>query len=134
MAILGYSSQGNQPANAIYKKLKDQGYAVFAVNPKADQIKDVPCYPDVKSIPEPVKGVILCTPAGAAEQAVKDCANQGITHIWMHTGMGPGSYDPKAFEMAKKSGMEIIPGGCPMMYVKPDIFHRCMGWLKKLPE
>ncbi len=133
IAVLGYSSQGNQPANAIYKKLKDNGYQVFAVNPKADQIKDVPCYPDVKSIPEPVQGAVLCTPASAAEQAVKDCAEHHIHQIWMHTGMGPGSYDPKTFETAKKLGMEVIPGGCPMMYVKPDIFHRCMGWFKKLP-
>ena len=134
IAVLGYSSQGNQPSNAIYKKLKDNGYKVFAVNPKADQIKDVPCYPDVMSIPDRVQGAVLCTPASAAEQAVKDCADHDITQVWMHTGMGPGSYDQKAFATAKKLGMEVIPGGCPMMYVKPDIFHRCMGWLKKLPE
>ena len=134
MAVLGYSSQDNQPANAIYKKLKDNGYQVFAVNPKADQIQDVPCYPDVKSIPEPVQGAVLCTPARVTEAAVKDCAECRITHLWMHTGMGPGSYDPKAFETAKKLGMEVIPGGCPMMFVKPDIFHKCMGWLKRLPE
>ena len=125
IAVLGYSSQGNQPANAIYKKLKDNGYRVYAVNPKADQIRDVPCYPDVKSIPELVEGAVLCIPASAAEQAVKDCHECNVSHLWMHTGMGPGSYDLKAFEMAKKSGMEVIPGGCPMMYVKPDIFHRC---------
>ena len=134
IAVLGYSSQGDQPANAIYKKLKENGYQVFAVNPKADQVTDVPCYPDVQSVPEPVQGAVLSTPAAATEQAVNDCAERGITHVWMHTGMGPGSYDPKAFETAKRSGMEVIPGGCPMMYVKPDIFHRCMGWLKRLPE
>ena len=134
IAILGYSSLDNQPANAIYKKLKDNGYKVFAVNPKAAQIKDVPCYPDVKSIPEPVQGAVLCTPANVAEQVVKECAEQNITNIWMHTGMGPGSYHPKAYETAKKLNLEVIPGGCPMMYVKPDFFHKCMGWLKKLPE
>ena len=134
IAILGYSSRGDQPANAIYKKLKDNGYKVFAVNPKADQIKDVPCYANMSSIPEPVQGAVICTPASAAEQAIKDCAECGITQAWMHTGIGAGSYDPEAFETAKKLGMEVIPGGCPMMYVKPDIFHKCMGWFKKLPE
>lgn len=134
IAVLGYSSQGNQPANAIYQKFRDNGYQVFAVNPKADQVKDVPCFPDVKAIPEAVQGAVLCTPASATEQAVRDCAERGITQVWMHIGMGPGSYDPEAFETAKKLGVEVIPGGCPMMYVKPDIFHRCMGWLKRLPE
>jgi predicted CoA-binding protein len=134
IAVFGYSSQGNQPANAIYKKLKDNGYKVFAVNPKAEQVEDVPCYPDVKSIPEAVEGAVLCTPASATEQAVKDCAESNITYVWMHTGFGPGSYATEAFQVAKDFGIEVIPGGCPMMYVKPDIFHRCMGWFKKLPE
>ncbi len=134
IAVLGYSSRGDQPANAIYKKLKNNGYQVFAVNPKADQIKDVPCYPDVKSIPLPVQGAVLCTPATATESAIQECADQQITHVWMHTGFGTGSFDPNAFETAKKLGMEVIPGGCPMMFVKPDIFHKCMGWFKKLPE
>ena len=134
IAVLGYSRQDNQPANAIYKKLKGNHYKVFAVNPKADQISDISCYPDVKSITEPVQGAVLCTPVSATEQAVEDCAGHGITLIWMHTGMGPGSYHPKAFETAKKLGIEVIPGGCPLMYIKPDIFHKCMGWLKKLPE
>lgn len=134
IAVLGYSSEGNQPANAIYKKLKENGCQVFAVNPKAEQIKDVPCYPDVNAIPEPVQGAVLCTPSSASEQAVKNCAERNISQVWMHTGMGPGSYDPVAFETAKKLGLEVIPGGCPMMYVKPDIFHKCMGWFKKLPE
>ena len=134
IAVLGYSSQGNQPSNAIYKKLKDHHCQVFAVNPKADLIKDIHCYPDLASIPEPVEGAVLCTPSSATARAVADCAEQGITQLWMHTGMGPGSYHPEAFETAKKLGMEVIPGGCPMMYVSPDIFHKCMGWLKRLPE
>ncbi len=134
IAVLGYSTDRNQPANFIYKKLIKNGYKVFAVNPKADQINDVDCYPDVKSIPEQVQGAVLCTPANATNQAVKDCAESNINHIWIHKGIGPGSLDAQAFETAKELGLEVIPGGCPMMYVKPDIFHRCMGWLQKLPE
>ncbi len=134
IAVLGYSSSGDQPANAIYQKFEKNGYRVFAVNPKAEQVKDVPCYPDLQSISEPVQGAVLCTPANATAQAVEACAEKGIKHLWIHTGFGTGSYAKEAFEMAKKLGLEIIPGGCPMMYVKPDIFHRCLGWLKKLPE
>lgn len=34
----------------------------------------------------------------------------------------------------KKLVMEVIPGGCPIMFVQPDLIHRCMGWFKKLAE
>ena len=134
IAVLGYSTDKNQPANAIYKKLEKNGHKVFAVNPKADEIRDVTCYPNLASIGEPVQAAVLCTPAAATRQAVKECSEQGIQHIWMHQGIGPGSYEPQAFEMAKKLGMKVIPGGCPMMFVQPDLFHRCLGWFKKLPE
>lgn len=134
IAILGYSKDKDQPANLIYKKLKDHGYKVFAVNPKSNQIKDVECFQDVKSIPDTIDGAVLCTPSVATESAVKDCAEQNIKHIWMHQGIGPGSFEQKAFELAKEKGMNVIPGGCPMMFIKPDIFHKCLGWLKKLPE
>ena len=134
IAILGYSTDKNQPANAIYKKLENNGYRVFAVNPKAEQITDVVCHPDLDSIQEPIQGAVLCTPAAATQQAVRECAENKITHVWMHQGIGPGSYDPEAFETAKNLGMEVIPGGCPMMFVRPDLFHRCLGWFKNLPE
>ena len=134
IAILGYSTDKNQPANAIYKKLENNGYRVFAVNPKAEQITDVICYPDLDSVPEPIQGAVLCTPAAATQQAVRECAENKITQVWMHQGIGPGSYEPEAFETAKKLGMEVIPGGCPMMFVRPDLFHRCLGWFKNLPE
>lgn len=134
IAVLGYSSHGDQPANGIYKKLKANGYHVFAVNPKADEVKDVPCYRDLKSIGEPIEGVILCTPANATEQAVRDCAALGIANVWIHEGIGPGSYNEQAFQTARKLGLNVIPGACPMMYVKPDIFHWCFRHFKSLPE
>jgi hypothetical protein len=134
IAVLGYSRDKDQPANFIYKKLNDNGYKVFAVNPKPEEIKDVECYAELQLLPESAEGAVLCTPSKATEQAVKDCSDAGIRHIWMHQGIGPGSYDEKAFATAKELGMEVIPGACPMMFLKPDIFHKCLGWLKKLPE
>lgn len=134
IAVLGYSTDRNQPANAIYKKLESNGYTVFAVNPKADQIQDITCYPNIASIPEQVQGAVLCTPAHATKTAVKECAANDIQQVWIHKGIGAGSYDAQAFATAKELGLEVIPGGCPMMFVRPDIFHKCFGWLQKLPE
>lgn len=134
IAVLGYSTDSNQPANAIYKKLKDNGYKVFAVNPKSDKITDVECFPDLKSINDKVQGAVICTPASATESAVKECAENGINNIWIHKGFGEGSFSETAFETAKNLKMEVIPGACPMMFLKPDLFHRCFGWFQRLPE
>jgi predicted CoA-binding protein len=135
IAVLGYSTDSNQPANAIYKKLEKNRYMVFAVNPKADQITDVPCYANIKSIPEEVGAAVLCTPADVTESAVNECAENNIKYVWFHKGPAPNvSYDKNAFERAKELDLEVIPGGCPLMFVKPDLFHLCFGWFQRLPE
>jgi predicted CoA-binding protein len=40
-AVAGVSRSGKQPANAIFKKLRDSGYEVVPVNPKAVEIEGV---------------------------------------------------------------------------------------------
>ena len=59
IAIAGYSSQKGQVANGLYDKFKKNGYQTFAVNPKFQEIKDVTCYPDLKSIPEKPDAVMI---------------------------------------------------------------------------
>ena len=36
---------------------------------------------------------------------------------------------PAGVERARAGGMDVIVGGCPLMFVPPvDLVHRCMGW------
>ena len=47
IAIAGVSRQPQQAANAIYRKLRDAGFEVFAVNPNATEVEDTRAYPDL---------------------------------------------------------------------------------------
>lgn len=132
--VVGYSSDSKQPANAIYKRLKNEGYKVFAVNPKAHLVPDLHCYPDLSAIDEKVDVAVLCTPKSETENAVLACAKNGIKKVWIHEGVVPGSYTAEAHEKAKDLDIEIIPGGCPMMFLKPDILHKCFRWFMSMPE
>ena len=53
IAVAGVSrNDGPHPAaNLIYRRLKDTGHDVFAVNPNMPSFEGDPCYPDVRSIP-----------------------------------------------------------------------------------
>lgn len=51
VAVAGVSREPGQAANAVYRKLRDSGYEAFPVNPNAQQIEGVRCYPDLASIP-----------------------------------------------------------------------------------
>ena len=133
-AVFGYSSDKKQPANAIYERLKNEGYKVFAVNPKAHLIYDIKCYSTLRTINEKVDVAVLCTPKTVTESAIVECSNNGISRIWIHEGIVPGSYSSKAHRKAKRLGMDIIPGGCPIMFLKPDIPHICFRWFMSIPD
>ncbi len=128
IAVAGYSSQGEQPANLIYRRLVNNGYEVFAVNPKAEEISDVPCYPNLAAIPGGVEAVVLCTPPRATIGVLNECADLGIQHAWIHRSVDRGSYVEGAEEYAAQRGINLIPAGCPLMFVSPDFGHRCMKW------
>ena len=44
IAVAGVSRTPQNTANAIYRKLRDEGYEVFAVNPNADEVEGDRCY------------------------------------------------------------------------------------------
>jgi predicted CoA-binding protein len=140
IAVFGYSRTQASVANGLYKKFKDHGYEVFAVNPKAAEITEVQCYPSLAEIPGHIEAAMVCTPPGATMEVLQQCANLGVKKVWIHRSVDGGSYVPEADAFAVRNGLDLIPFGCPMMFLKPDIFHRCMRWFLdmrgrfKLPE
>jgi hypothetical protein len=81
----------------------------------------------VLEIPISVDGVVVATPAEASAQVVEDCAAAGITRVWLHRGLGPGSVTDEAVDAARRHGMGVIPGGCPNMFgATSDPGHRGM--------
>jgi uncharacterized protein len=132
IAIAGVSRNSSQPANAIYRKLRDSGHQVFAVNPNATQVEGVPSYPDLRSVPESVEAVVIATHPNVSARLVRDCGELGIRHIWFHRSFGDGSVSEEAVRECERLKISCMVGGCPMMYCDPvDFGHRCMKWILK---
>lgn len=139
IAVAGVAREEALPANAIYRKLRAQGYTVYAVNPNTDRVEGDHCYRSLAAIEGGVDGVVVGTPSAAALEIVQECARLGIPRVWLHRGIGPGSVSADAIAYGAAHGITVIPGACPMMYLAPvDFGHRCMCWvmsrLGKLPE
>jgi hypothetical protein len=130
IAVAGVSRTEVDAANLVYRKLRSLGYQVFAVNPNAATVEGDPCYPDLKSIPAALDGVVIATRPEVAEQIVQECAELGITRVWLHRSFGAGSVSPKAVAFCHEHGITVIPGGCPQMFCEAaDFGHRCMRWV-----
>lgn len=128
VAVTGVSREPkNHGSNIVYGRLRERGYEVFAVNPNADEVEGDRCYPDLRSIPGGVDAVVIATKPETADDAMRECAELGIKHVWMHRGPGPGSVSETAAEYGRQQGIAVIDGGCPCMFdPTADFGHKAM--------
>ena len=128
-AVAGVSRSAQQPANAVLRKLRACGFEVIPVNPNAQELEGVACYPDVASVPGPIDGVIIATHPDIAAEVVRQAHARGVNQVWFHRSFGAGSVSEEALGECRELGVDAIVGGCPLMYCQPvDVGHRCMRW------
>jgi predicted CoA-binding protein len=117
IAVTGVSrTPASHGANVVYRRLRDHGYRVFAVNPNATQVEDDPCYSALGEIPGGVDAVVIATKPERADETMRECRDLGIKHVWMHRGPGAGSVSPSAAAYGRSNGISVIDGGCPLMF------------------
>jgi len=117
VAVTGVSRkpQGHG-SNVVYQRLRQRGYEVFAVNPNSERVEGDICYPDLRSIPGGVDWVVIGTKPQTADATMRECADLGIRHVWMHRSFGSGSVSPSATQYGREHGITVIDGGCPCMF------------------
>jgi uncharacterized protein len=136
IAVAGVSrDNGHHPAaNLIYRRLRETGHDVFAVNPHVQTFEGGPCYPDVQSIPGGIDGVVIITRPETTERIVRDCRDAGVRRVWMHESLAKGSsVSVKAVAYCREHDIDVIAGACPMMFGPGvDFGHACMRWVMKV--
>ena len=128
VAVTGVSRAPKQHgSNTVYKRLRERGYDVFAVNPNAESVEGDPAYPDLRSIPGGVEAVVIGTRPERADETIRECAELGVEHVWMHRGPGAGSVSASATAYGRDHGITVIDGGCPCMFnPTADFGHKLM--------
>src|SRR5262249_49527101 len=131
IAVTGVSrTPKSHGSNTVYKRLRERGYEVFAVNPNAQQVEGDKCYRDLKSIPGGVEAVGVGRKPERAEDTVRECVELGIKQVWMHRGPGAGSVSEAATDYGRQHGITVIDGGCPCMFgPTADLGHKIMRFV-----
>ena len=131
VAVTGVSrSPKDHGANVVYKRLRERGYTVFAINPNADQVEGDTAYANLKSVPGGVEAVVIATSPERAEDTLRECVELGIHDVWMHRGPGTGSVSDAATTYGREHGVTVIDGGCPCMFdPTADTGHKVMRFL-----
>ncbi len=122
VAVIGASRDPSKLSYGVLKNLTDpvHGYPgpVYPVNPKADEILGLRCYPDIASVPDPVELAVLIIPATAVADAVEACGRRGIKAVVVISGgfreVGPegAAREAEMVAIARRYGMRIMgPNG-----------------------
>jgi predicted CoA-binding protein len=128
VAVTGVSRHAeNHGSNAVYRRLRERGYAVVAVNPNASEVEGDRSYPDLKSVPGEIQAVVIATRPEFAIDTMRECVELGIRQVWMHRGPGAGSVSAAATDYGRQHGITVIDGGCPLMFgPTADFGHKVM--------
>lgn len=108
VAIVGLSPKLDRPSYRVASYLKEQGYRIIPVNPRAREILGEVCYPDLSSIPEAIDVVDVFrrskeVPA-VAEEAIKIRAKA----LWMQEGV----INEEAAARAREAGLLVVMDKC----------------------
>jgi len=103
-AVVGANQNPEKFGNRIYRKLKNKGYEVYAVNPLYDTVDGDPCYKDLSALPKQPDVVNMVVSPKRAKAVLEEAARLGVKYIWFQ----PGTHDDEVLELAGKLGLETV--------------------------
>ena len=129
LAVVGVSRDGKKFGNTVYKELKNKNYTIYPINPNAEKIGSDICYPNLRSLPEPVEGVVVVVPPEQTESVMRDVVDVGIPRVWLQQG----AESDEAIAYGEKHGVSIVHGECILMFAEPAALpHQFHRWIWKI--
>lgn len=133
IAIVGVSHNPKDISRSLLREFRTRGYEVVPVNPSLQEVDGARCFASVRDIQPPVDAVLLMTAPTVTDQIVEECADSGISKVWMYSAGKAGAVTEHAVNFCASRGMSVIPGECPYMFLpKPGCIHGLHGFIRKI--
>ena len=127
IAMAGVSRNPKKFGFAAFRELKEKGMNIIPVNPNASEIHGVKVFPDIKSLPDNVRGLIIMTSKQKTAGIIKEAREKGIRQIWIQQ-MAESS---EALKELDGSGINYITKECILMHYKPHGIHKFHAGIRK---
>lgn len=120
VAIVGASHDLSRIGGLPILFLRQHGYTgkIFPVNPKYKAIAQLPCFPTLKDIPEPVDLALIGIPRQSVFDACKQCADKKVPFIilfsagYAEMGEAGRKEQEELRRFARKAGIRILGPNC----------------------
>ena len=114
VTVIGAGRKPGSVGHAVLCKLAD-GYAgtLSAVNPHADEIAGVLCWPTLADVPGDVELAVVCVPAAAVPDAVEQCGQRGFRAVVViSAGLSGSDLGARVLESVRRYGMRLVGPNC----------------------
>ena len=108
VASVGLSSNDEKESYWIVFFLKEMGYRMIPVNPKATEIFGEKAYPSLLDIPDKVDVVQIFRKPEDVPPIVEDAIKIGAKVVWMQEGI----VNEEAAQMAREAGLQVVMNAC----------------------
>lgn len=134
VALVGVSRKPHHFSRALLGEFLAKGYDAVPVNPNAAEIDGHKCFARVTEITPPVEAALLLTgTSDATVQAVRECSEADVHHIWVYKPVKNGKDDTQSLEFCRLRGAALIEGHCPFMFLPhPALIHRVHRFVSRV--
>ncbi|RAK05054.1 hypothetical protein C8C77_13520 [Halanaerobium saccharolyticum] len=103
-AVVGATTKQNRFGYKIVKKLKENNYNVYPVNPKFEEVAGLKCYDDLSSIDNQIDVVDLVVNPELGIKIMEEVNKLGIKYVWLQ----PGTRSQEIRDFAAKNDIELV--------------------------
>ena len=111
-AVVGVSTDPTKYGHKIFKTLRNAGYAVYGVNLRGGEVDGQTLYTSLAKLPEKPAVVDIVVPPAQTEEVVRQCAELGLSRVWMQ----PGSESEAAIAFCHEHDIQVVHGACAMRF------------------
>ena len=108
IGTVGASTKLAKPAGGVPQYLKEIGFHVIPVNPRASEIFGERSYPSLLDIEEPVDVVQVFRPSKEAPDIARQAVQIGAKALWLQLGIT----SQEARIIAERAGLDYVEDRC----------------------
>jgi acetyl coenzyme A synthetase (ADP forming)-like protein len=120
VAVIGASRTPGKLGYSVLRNVIQHGYegAVYPINPKADEVLGLECYPSVLIAPDPVDLAIILVPAKQVAKVLIECGEKRvkgsivISAGFREVGAEGWQRERELVDIARRYGMRLIGPNC----------------------
>jgi predicted CoA-binding protein len=110
-AVVGASTDPTKFGNKVFRSLREAGYTVYGVNSRGGALEGQRLYRSLADLPQTPAVVDTVVPPAVTERIVQQCAELGITRVWMQ----PGSESQAAIAYCHEHSIQVVHHACAMV-------------------